>query len=215
MKKNFSTGIGLICILAELIFNFIKKVFQKGRVTEFFISVPALILIYWFMVLSNIDVHLLVWTIPAGAFAAYWWYLFSVEKITSPVANINWANRSWWWTLDGWEFEEEVAKVFRLNGYKAEVTKKTGDGGIDLILYKDKVKYIVQCKHYKNPVGPEPVRALWGVKDDFRADRVVMVASSGISGSSKDFISGKRAFEVYDLEDIISMGLRPTFDKLL
>ena len=102
-----------------------------------------------------------------------------------------------------------MARVFRLNGYKVKVTKKTGDGGIDLLMYKDDKKIIVQCKHYTSPVGVSVVRELNGLKDDFKADELVLVASSGVTKSCKDFIGNKPYFKILDLEDIIRMGLRP------
>lgn len=218
-----STAVIIIAILGFII-TFVTLAIKKGRLKELLISTPILIIAYWILIeLPNLSLDIanfvrsmsfpivaITFLAPLGVYSLYWIYLFSNEKITSVKANINWANRKWWWTLDGWEFEEEVARVFRLNGYKAKVTKKTGDGGIDIILYKNDLKYIVQCKHYQNPLGPEPVRALWGVKDDFGADKVVMVASSGLTSSANSFISNKRDFELYNLEDIISMGLRPS-----
>lgn len=215
-----STGIALIAIAGFLV-AFLTKVVKAGRLPELFISFPFLILGYFLSLktmeflsssINMIGVAFFL-TFPLGVYALYWLWLFSQEKVTSTRANLNWADRNWWWTLDGWEFEEEVARIFRLNGYKAKVTKKTGDGGIDIILYKDNLKYIVQCKHYKNSVGPEPVRALWGVKDDFGADRVILVASSGITEQSKMYIKNKPLYSVLTLEDIISMGLRPQEDS--
>ena len=60
---------------------------------------------------------------------------------------------------------EEAARVFRLNGYKAKVTKKTGDGGIDILMYKNGKKIIAQSKHYTKPVGVSVARELNGIKD--------------------------------------------------
>ena len=218
MRNNNSTlkATGLIIIaIGTFLIAFIQRVIRAGRLPELFISLPFLVLGYYISL--NLMIHLEVnmlgvaffYSFPLGVYALYWMWLFSHEKVTSVRANLNWADRSWWWTLDGWEFEEEVARIFRLNGYKAEVTKKTGDGGIDIILYKDNLKYIVQCKHYKNPVAPEPVRALWGVREDFSADKVILVASSGITSQSKKYVKNKPSFIVLTLEDIIRMGLRP------
>ena len=221
--STIKSTIAILIALLGFIITFITFAIKKGRTKELLISTPILIAVYWILIeIPNVSLDVanfvrswsfpvvaITFLIPLGVYSLYWIYLFSNEKITSLKANINWADRNWWWTLDGWEFEEEVAKIFRLNGYKAKVTKKTGDGGIDIILYKNDLKYIVQCKHYQNPLGPEPVRALWGVKDDFGADKVIMVASSGLTSSAYSFISNKKDFELFDLENIIRMGLRP------
>lgn len=91
-------------------------------------------------------------------------------------------------------------------GYKATVTKGSGDGGVDIIIEKEEYRGIIQCKHYQNPVPPEPIRALWGCKDDFQADEVILVASSGITQAGADFISNKPNFKVLNLDDIIRMS---------
>ncbi len=134
-----------------------------------------------------------------------WWH----NKLSYADTRLNadkWKQRQWWWTLDGWQFEQEVARVFRINGYNATVTKGSGDGGVDIILKKDGYKAIVQCKHYQNPVPPEPVRALWGCKDDFGADEVIIVASSGLSEMSAKFIQNKPNYKALNLDDIIDMS---------
>ena len=135
----------------------------------------------------------------------YWWngkFNYADTRINSS----NWQQQAWWWTLDGWEFEQEVARVFRLNGYNATVTKGSGDGGVDIILKKENYKAIVQCKHHHNPLSPEPVRALWGIKDDWGADEVIMVASSGLTSASAEFVRNKPNYKVLNLDDIIRMS---------
>lgn len=135
-----------------------------------------------------------------------WWWHNRLSYIDTRLNANMWRERAWWWTLDGWQFEQEVAKVFRLQGYKATVTKGSGDGGVDIILKKDGYCAIVQCKHYQNPVPPEPIRALWGCKDDFNADEVILVASSGITDMGARFVQNKPAFKVLNLDDIIQMS---------
>lgn len=114
--------------------------------------------------------------------------------------------REYWWGLDGWQFEQQVAKVFEAIGYKADVTKGSGDGGVDIILTKDNYRAIVQCKHHTDPVKPEAIRALYGVKKDFHADEVIMVASVGATPSGYDFIKDKPDYKLYTLDDIIKMS---------
>ena len=63
-----------------------------------------------------------------------------------------------------------------------------------------------QYKHYQNPLGPEAVRALWGCKDDFKAEKVIMVASSGLTQASRDFVNNKPEYLVLNLDDIIRMA---------
>lgn len=206
MAKN-SNVIEFIVSVVTFLYNFGKAVIEKGRILEFLIS--TCLLAAWFFIFNNFpDVHLAVFVVPVLIYAGYWYYLINVapESWRGKSTNSNWNNEQWWWNLDGWEFEEEVAKVFRKHGYRAEVTKKTGDGGIDIILWKDGKKIIAQTKHYRNEVGPEPVRALWGVKEDFKADEVLMVASSGFTKASNDFIRKKPFYKCMTLTDIMKMA---------
>ena len=131
--------------------------------------------------------------------------LFIFEE--SSLKPKKWADDSWWWTLDGWQFEREVGQVFKRLGYQVEVTRGSGDGGADIIMYKDNLKYVVQCKHYKKRLGPEAVRSLYGVREQFNADRLVMVASRGLTPASEEFIKRyKNVYKAYDLQDIIRMS---------
>ena len=68
-----------------------------------------------------------------------------------------------WKNMSGLQFEREVAELYKQYGYKALVTRATGDGGVDIILLKDNERIAVQCKHHKNKIGPNDVRALQGV----------------------------------------------------
>ena len=204
-----STLISTFIIVVNFIVNFIKKVYTAGRLIELVISSFILGVVYYMLYLCGSATPLWSYLIPAIVYSGYWWILFQHEKITSLKANPKWADRKWWWTLDGWEFEEETAKVFRLNGYKAKVTRKTSDGGIDILLHKDNKRIIVQCKHYSSPVAVSVARELNGVKEDFCADELILVASSGVTKDCTDFIKNKPYFKILDLEDIIRMGLRP------
>jgi hypothetical protein len=188
--------------------EFVGEVYKAGRIVELLISGSLLAGLYCVLYLLHSHIIWWVYLIPAGVFAGWWHYLLQHEKVTSTKANPNWVNRDWWWKLDGWEFEEEAAKVFRLNGYKAKVTKKTSDGGIDIIMYKNGKKIIAQSKHYKSPVGVSVARELNGLKDDFKADELLLIASSGATKATLDFIKNKPYFKILDLEDVIRMGLR-------
>ena len=220
-QQNYKTFYQLIALIIAFIVGAIKfliEVNKRGLWKECFVSVLIVgIINYLFYYLGKngtIPSDIFIWSciISFIIFCVYWGGLFngkSARQFSEAQLKRNsgyWAQQQWWWTLDGWQFEEEVAKIFILNGYKATVTKGSGDGGVDIILEKEGYKAIVQCKHYKNPVPPEPIRALWGCKDDFQADEVILVASSGITQSGADFISNKPNFKVLNLDDIIYMS---------
>jgi HJR/Mrr/RecB family endonuclease len=59
-------------------------------------------------------------------------------------------------SMDPTEFEKYIADLFSLKGYQAEVTKRTGDGGKDVILRKGEELKIVECKRYNAPKVSRP-----------------------------------------------------------
>ena len=61
--------------------------------------------------------------------------------------------------LNGREFEEYVAQVLRDNGYKhVEVTRYSGDQGIDILAERGGKTYAIQCKNYVNVWAMPPCR---------------------------------------------------------
>ena len=71
------------------------------------------------------------------------------------------------------EFEQLVGEVFRLHGYKVtETGSSAGDGGVDLVVARDRQRHFVVCKQWgARGVGVKPVRELAGV-----------IAREGVSG---------------------------------
>ena len=61
--------------------------------------------------------------------------------------------------MDGHAFEYFCADLLERNGfYEVEVTKGSGDYGVDVLAEKDGVTYAVQCKRYDSPVGIRAVQ---------------------------------------------------------
>lgn len=93
------------------------------------------------------------------------------------------------------QFERLIGEFYGRKG--ASVTSRGGpmaDGGVDLNLtYPTGEHLIVQCKHWKNRhVGVKPLRELWGVLDDEKADGAIFVTSGAFSADALAFARGKR-----------------------
>ncbi len=101
------------------------------------------------------------------------------------------------------QFEGYLAEYFRRHG--ATVTYRGGsspDGGVDLVVDDTSGRRIVQAKHWKaRSVGVVPLRALWGVLNDERADGAVCVASGTFTPDAIEFARGKR-FELINGEQL-------------
>lgn len=67
--------------------------------------------------------------------------------------------------MEGHEFERFCAQILRENGYEqVTVTKESGDQGIDIIAYKDGVKFGIQCKCYATDIGNKAVQEAYSGK---------------------------------------------------
>lgn len=74
--------------------------------------------------------------------------------------------------MEGHEFEYFCADLLRNHGFdEVEVTKGSGDYGIDILAEKDGVTYAVQCKRYAAPVGVKAIQEAYAGRDYY--DRMV------------------------------------------
>ena len=91
------------------------------------------------------------------------------------------------------EFELLVGEAFRLQGYEVSELGGAGpDGGVDLVLRKDKEKFLVQCKHWKAfKVGVQVVRELYGVMAAQGAAGGFVVTSGSFTEEAMAFAGGR------------------------
>lgn len=74
--------------------------------------------------------------------------------------------------MEGHDFEVFCAELLRKRGFlEVEVTKGSGDYGIDILAEKDGVTYAIQCKCYAAPVGVKAVQEAYAGRDYY--DRMV------------------------------------------
>ena len=74
--------------------------------------------------------------------------------------------------MEGHDFEYFCADLLRRRGFQeVEVTKGSGDYGIDILAEKEGVTYAIQCKRYTAPVGVKAVQEAYAGRDYY--DRMV------------------------------------------
>lgn len=67
--------------------------------------------------------------------------------------------------MEGHEFEYFCADLLKKNGYEnVSVTQGSGDQGIDIIAYKDGIKYGIQCKCYTSDIGNKAIQEVFAGK---------------------------------------------------
>lgn len=81
--------------------------------------------------------------------------------------------------MDGFQFEVYLKALFRELGYRPEVTKRSCDYGVDVIL-KGKNRIVIQAKRYgiKNRVGIRAVQEVYAGKAYYKADEAWIVTNS-------------------------------------
>ena len=68
--------------------------------------------------------------------------------------------------LEGHEFEYYCADLLMKRGFQeVEVTRGSGDYGIDILAERDGVTYAIQCKCYSAPVGVKAVQEAYAGGD--------------------------------------------------
>lgn len=68
--------------------------------------------------------------------------------------------------MEGHDFEYFCAELLEKNGFlEVEVTKASGDYGIDILAEKDGITYAIQCKSYSVPVGVKAVQEAYAGRD--------------------------------------------------
>lgn len=108
----------------------------------------------------------------------------------------------WWRSLDGRSFEAELGRLFAERGYEVRWTGESGDEGVDLILRKGSRTVLVQCKAHKNPIGPAPVRELYGTLVHRSDKEAWLVSASSFTSGARRFALGK-PIRLLRIDDIL------------
>ena len=119
--------------------------------------------------------------------------------------------------MDGFEFEHYIAELLRKHGFIVEETKKTGDGGIDLLAFSNEMlykgKYVIQCKRWSGTIGAKEVRDLYGVVLSENANKGLFITNSFFSEQAISFSDGKN-IELIDRSRLFELINNPIDKKV-
>jgi Restriction endonuclease len=93
--------------------------------------------------------------------------------------------------MEPYKFEEFVAEILVREGLQVQLTKKTRDGGYDILAFADlswgKYLYHVECKRYspRELVGVKTVRQLMGVVDINNSTAGIIVTTSDFTRDAR------------------------------
>ena len=94
--------------------------------------------------------------------------------------------------VDPERFEHAIGALFQKHGFQVMHKGSTGDGGVDLKMTKDGMKFIVQCKRYTNAAVGEPaLREFYGALINHGASHGYFVTTSRFTQPAVDFARNK------------------------
>ena len=74
--------------------------------------------------------------------------------------------------MEGAQFEKYCARLLEKRGFiDVNITKASGDFGVDILAEKDGVTYAIQCKRYADPVGVKAIQEAFAGREYY--DRMV------------------------------------------
>lgn len=108
--------------------------------------------------------------------------------------------------MQGVQFEQYLGHLFRSQGYKAEVTKASGDFGADLVISKSGRRIVVQAKRYKKNVGLRAVQEVQGARAHYKATEAWVVTNSNFTQQAYE-LAKSNGVRLIDREELIEMLL--------
>jgi len=107
--------------------------------------------------------------------------------------------------MDGHEFEHYCADLLTRRGFlEVNVTKGSGDYGIDILCEKDGVSYAIQCKNYTSPVGVQAVMEAYAGRDYYEKMVGVVLSNQSFTPSAVN-MAKKLKIMLWDGEYLNSM----------
>ena len=89
--------------------------------------------------------------------------------------------------MEGHQFEYWCADLLKKNGFSnVQVTRGSGDQGVDIIAYKDGLKYAVQCKCYSSDLGNKPIQEVNTGKAIYRCQVGAVMTNRYFTAGAKE-----------------------------
>ncbi|MBU0967168.1 MAG: restriction endonuclease [Proteobacteria bacterium] len=111
------------------------------------------------------------------------------NELTQRIKNDNTDAFSFELVNNGVEYEHAVAKTINdyANGWNAEVSKASGDQGLDVMATRnDGVSVAIQTKYYNTPVGNKAVQEIIAARGYYKTDYAVVISNSSFTRSACD-----------------------------
>ncbi len=87
--------------------------------------------------------------------------------------------------ITGHEFEVFCQKRLQELGWDAKTTQVTGDFGADLVVERDGVIVIIQCKYYSQPIGVKAVQEAFSAMTFYNANKAAVVSNQSFTKAAR------------------------------
>lgn len=107
--------------------------------------------------------------------------------------------------MEGHQFEHYCADLLRkLSFLDVEVTKGSGDQGVDIIAVKEGIRYAIQCKCYSSPLGNSPVQEVNAGKQMYHCHVAVVLTNQYFTSGAKE-LAGATGVLLWDRDELAKM----------
>lgn len=107
--------------------------------------------------------------------------------------------------LDGLEFENWCANILRNNGFiNVEVTRASGDQGVDILAEKGEIKYAIQCKCYSSDLGNSPIQEVHAGKSMYNCHVGAVMTNRHFTSGAKELAEATGVL-LWDREKLLQM----------
>jgi len=106
--------------------------------------------------------------------------------------------------MDGVEFEQLVAWVYRKLGYQVQLTSRSHDQGADLIVSRSSKVTVIQAKRYAGKVSNTAIQEAVAAIKHYSADEAIVVTNSYFTASAVDLAKSNRV-ELIDRDELAKL----------
>lgn len=108
-------------------------------------------------------------------------------------------------SMDGHRFEHYCADLLKKNGFKnVEVTRGSGDHGIDILAEKDDISYAIQTKCYTGNIGNAAIQQAHTGKSIYKKDIAVVLTNRDFTPQAKEEAE-MLGVKLWDREKLLSL----------
>jgi HJR/Mrr/RecB family endonuclease len=113
------------------------------------------------------------------------------------------------------QFEIFTAELFKANGYEAEATVESCDGGKDVVAFKNGDKIFIECKKWnQEPCGRVVLQKLIGSCIGAKANKAIFITTSWYNSNAIEYAKTVPWLELWDTNDLLNMLYNTNIKKV-